>query len=138
MKQIQVQLYPPEWPHWHGEIKKHWRSSGVFIVNFEKVSHLFLAFYCFNLGSCCQLHLSAEIKVQTSKNYESCKHRYKLCHINQTGQSKTWNETCIKFKKYADCRFWANIYKIYWDFCSVTIISFRKKTVVETISVIIW
>ena len=25
----------------------------------------------------------------TSKNYKTCKHMYKLCHINQTGQSTT-------------------------------------------------
>ena len=36
LKKIQLQLYPPEWPHGHGDIKKHWHSSGVFIVNFEK------------------------------------------------------------------------------------------------------
>ena len=29
-----------------------------------------------NLGQCCQLHLLADIKVQASKNYEQCKHRY--------------------------------------------------------------
>ena len=62
-------------------------------------------------------------------------HWYKLWHINQTGQSTTWKEACInKFKKYVDCRFWANIYKIYWDFGSVRIFLYRKKTAVETIS----
>ena len=53
------------------------------------------------------------------------------------GQSTTWKETCIKFKKYADCMFWKNIYKIYWDFRSVRIISLQEKNVVETISVAI-
>ena len=43
------------------------------------------------------------------------------------GQSTTWKETCIEFKKYADCRFWANMYKIYWDFCSVRVISLKEK-----------
>ena len=43
---IQVQLYPPEWPHWNGDIKTHWRSSGVVIVNFEKIPYLFLVFHC--------------------------------------------------------------------------------------------
>ena len=36
LKQIHTHLYLPEGPHWHGDIKKHWHSSGVFIVNFEK------------------------------------------------------------------------------------------------------
>ena len=51
LKQIQVKLYPPERPHWHGDIKKHWRSSGVFIVNFEKISFFFLLFHCWIWGS---------------------------------------------------------------------------------------
>ena len=46
LKQIQVQLYPPKQSYWHGDIKKHWCSSDVFIVNFEKIPHLFLAFHC--------------------------------------------------------------------------------------------
>ena len=45
LKQIRVQLYPPEWPPWHGNIKEHWRSSAVFIVNFETMPHLFLVFH---------------------------------------------------------------------------------------------
>ena len=36
-------------------------------------------------------------------------------------------KTCIEFKKYADCRFWANIYKIYWDYCSVRKIPLQEK-----------
>ena len=46
LKQIQVQLSLPERPHWHGDIKKHWRFSGIFIVTFEKIPHLFLVFHC--------------------------------------------------------------------------------------------
>ena len=42
-----------------------------------------------NSGKCCQLCLPADIKVQASKNYETLKCRYKLCHINQAGQSAT-------------------------------------------------
>ena len=41
-------------------------------------------------------------EVWISKNYETYKHRYKLCHINQTGQSTTWKETYIEFKKYIE------------------------------------
>ena len=29
----------------HEDIKKHWHSSGVSIINFEKVPHLFLVFH---------------------------------------------------------------------------------------------
>ena len=43
LKQIQVQLYPPERPQWYGDIKKHRRSFGVFIDNFEKIPYLFLS-----------------------------------------------------------------------------------------------
>ena len=39
---------------------------------------------------------------QSAENYETCKQGHKLCHINETGQSTAWKETCIKFKKYAD------------------------------------
>ena len=49
-----------------------------------------------------------------------------LCHIKQTGQSTTWKRTCIEFWNYADCRFWGNIYKIYWSFRSVRITSWWK------------
>ena len=37
-------------------------------------------------------------------------------------QITTWKETCIEFKMNAECSFWGNIYKIYWDFCSERII----------------
>ena len=60
LKQIHTHLYLPEGPHWHGDIKKHWHSSGVFIVNFDKIQHLFLVFHCWILGGGgrhCQLHL---------------------------------------------------------------------------------
>ena len=36
-------------------------------------------------------------------------------HIVQTGQSKTWKETFIEFKKYPEFSFWANDYEI-WSF----------------------
>ena len=42
----------------------------------------FLSISLLNLGKC-RLRLT-EIKLQASKNYKTCKHRYKLCHINQT------------------------------------------------------
>ena len=102
--------------------------------------HSFSQYFTFlNFGKFCQLGLPAEIKVQTSNNYETCKDRCKLCHINQTGQTTTRNETCIKFINDAECRHWANIYDILWEFCCTRIISSqqKRKTVVETISVTI-
>ena len=58
--------------------------------------------------------------------------------VGKMGQCTTWKETCVKFKKYTDWRFWVNILEIYWDFCSVKIISLQeKKTVVGIISVAI-
>ena len=82
----------PERPHWHKDIKKHWRRSGASIP--------FLSISFLNFGKSCRLGLPVEVKVQTSKNYETCKTRCKLSHINQTGRTKTWKETCIEFKKY--------------------------------------
>ena len=104
-----------EQSNWHEDIKKHLHHSDVSIPYFS-ISFL-------NFGKCCQMGLTGEIKVQTSKNYETCKERCKLPHINQTGQTMTWKETCIKFKKYKECRLWPNIYGIYWDFCSARAIS---------------
>ena len=39
------------------------------------------------------------------------------------GQSTTWKETCIEFKKCTDCKFWADMHKSYWDFCPIRTIS---------------
>ena len=74
-------------------------------------------------GGMFQAAFSTEIKVQKSKNYETCNHRYKLCHINHASQSAIWKETRIKFKKYSECSFWTNMYKFFWDFCSIGITS---------------
>ena len=78
----------PERPHWIEDINKHWRRSCLSIVNFEKILHLFLVFIL-EFRNCCRLSLPAEIKVQTSKNYETCNYRCKLCHINQMDQTAT-------------------------------------------------
>ena len=91
-----------------------------------------------NFGKCCRLGLPLEIKVQTSKIYETRKDRCKLFHINQTAQTTTSKETCIKFKKYRGCRLWAKIYEIYWDFLFPKNNFFTgKKPVMETILVAI-
>ena len=76
----------PEWPYWHRDIKKHWHRSSVFIVNFEKIPHFFLVFQCCICGELL-MDLATEIKVQTTKNYEICKDRWKLCHANQTDET---------------------------------------------------
>ena len=36
---------------WHEDIKKHWHSSGVSIINFEKVPHLYLVFHSWISGN---------------------------------------------------------------------------------------
>ena len=41
----------PERPHWHEDVKKHWRCSGVTIVNFEMIPHFFLVFHYWISGS---------------------------------------------------------------------------------------
>ena len=84
---------------------------------------------------CCALGLPAEIKVQTSKNYETCKGRCKLCHINQTDQTTTWKENCIEFIKQAECRLRPKIHEIYL-FRKNSFFT-GKKPLVETISVTI-
>ena len=35
----------PEQPHWHRDIKKCWRCSGVFTINFEKIPHLWCCYF---------------------------------------------------------------------------------------------
>ena len=52
-------------------------------------------------GNLCWLGLPAAIKVQTSKNYETCKERCKLYHNNQTGQTERRKETCIKLSMHS-------------------------------------
>ena len=41
----------PERLYWHEGIKKHWRSSGVSAINFEKIPHILLVFHSRNYGS---------------------------------------------------------------------------------------
>ena len=93
-------------------------SSLLTLKRFHTFSQPFTVYF----GECCRVRLPTEIKAQTSKNYEICKDRSKS-YINQTDQSATWKVTCIRFKKSVKCRLWANIYEIYWGFCSVRITS---------------
>ena len=88
-KRIQVQLYPPGRPHWHGDIKKHWRCSGVFIVSFEKIPQLFLVFHfwiCGSVAGCvykqrstCR-HVKITKHANTGTNYAILTKRVKVKH----------------------------------------------------------
>ena len=73
LKEIQVQLYLPEQSQWHGDFKKHWCSSGVFIVNFEIIPHLSISLL--NLGNCCKLCYQQRSKyrqVKITKHTSTC------------------------------------------------------------------
>ena len=82
LQKIQLQLYPPEQPHWHEDITK----TFLFLWCLWRFKRLFLVFHCWILGSVANC-LPTEIKVKTNRNYKTCKHRYKLSHNNQMGQS---------------------------------------------------
>ena len=66
LKKIQVLLYPPKQPHWHGYIKKHvgvkthvpLLSSLLTLKRF----HTFLSISMLNFAKCCRLHIPAELK----------------------------------------------------------------------------
>ena len=135
LKLIHVQLYAPERPHWHGGIKKHWPSSGIFLVNFDKIPHLFLVFHCSIWGSVAGCVYQQWSKYRHAKivKHASTGTNYAIL----TKQVKVQNEKKFVLK-YVECRFWANIYKIYLRF------SFHKnnffigkKAAVETILVAI-
>ena len=132
LKQIQVQLHPPERPHWHGDIKKHWRSYGVFIVNFEKIPQLFLVLHCWiweSVASCIYQQRSKKRQEKITKHASTGTNYAILTKLVKVQLKK---KTCIELKKYADCSFWANIYEIYWDFRSVRIVEANSGRV-ETI-----
>ena len=81
----------------------------------RKDSTPFFSISLLSLGKYFWLCLPAEMKAKTSKYYETC--HIKLIITNYAILTK-WvkvqhERKRIKFKKYADCRFWANIYKIY-------------------------
>ena len=94
-----MQVYAPKRPQWHSDIKKHWRSFGVALLSLTRF-HTFSWYFIIEFGEVLPAALTSrdQTKVQTSKNYGTCKHRYKLCHINQTGQNTLWKET-MEFKK---------------------------------------
>ena len=113
MKQIHVLLYPPERPHWHGDIKEHWHSSSVFIVNFEKIPHLFLVFHfwiCGSVAGCVYQQRSKcrQVKVTkyasaTGTNYAILTKRVKAQHGQKpvsnlkSMQSLGFEQTSTKF-----------------------------------------
>ena len=134
LKLSQVQLYLPERSHWHGGIKKHWRSSGVFIVNFDKIPHLFLVFHCWiweSVADCVYQQWSKywQVKIKkhamTGTNSAILTKRVKVQHEN-------------KFvSKYVECRLWANTTKFFEIFVLKNNFFIGKKIIVETISVVI-
>ena len=76
LKQIHVQLWPPERPHWDGDIKNDRPFSGVFNVDFEKIPYLFLVFHCWIWGSvagCIYQQKSKYRQVKITKNARTCK-----------------------------------------------------------------
>ena len=80
----------PVWPHWMFLWCLHcyvWKDSTPF-----------LSISLLNLGMKFWLHLPAEIKVQTSINYKTCKRRYKWFDIDQTDQSTTWKKPVSDLK----------------------------------------
>ena len=99
--------------------------------------HFFLVFHSWVSGSVAGWIYQKRSKYRQLKIMKHARTRCKLCNINQTGQTTTRKETWIEFIKYAECRLWANIYEIYWDFHSARIISLQEKTIVDTISVTI-
>ena len=94
MKQIQVQLYPPEQPYWHGDIKEHWHSSGVFIVNFEKNPHLSLVFHCWiwkSVASC----IYQQRPNQKIRNHASTGTNYAKLTKQEQKKKPTLNLNCM-------------------------------------------
>ena len=69
-----------------------------------KIFHTFSKYSIFEFREVLPVGFTREIKVQTGRNYETCKARCILCHINQTSQTTAWKETCIEFEIYAKCR----------------------------------
>ena len=89
-------------PHWHENIKKHWWRSDVFIVNFEQIPHLFLVFHSWIWESVAGWVYRRRSKGRHVNITKHARAGTKLCNIDQTGQTKTWKETCIEFKKYVE------------------------------------
>ena len=103
-------IHQNDWPHW----MFLWCLHCYFWKDFTPP----LSISFLNLGMCFWLHLPAEIKVQITK-HASIGTNYVIL----TKQVKVQHESkLIGFENYADCRFWANIDKIYSDFGSAKII----------------
>ena len=88
-KQIQVQLHPPEWPYWHGDIKKHLTFLWCLHCNFEKITQLFLVFHCWICESVADYVYQQRLKysqveitknASTSTNYVILTKRVKVQH----------------------------------------------------------
>ena len=128
MKLTQEQPYPAERPHLHGGIKKNWRSSGVFIVNFEKITLLFLVFHCWiweSVAGCFYQKRSKYRQVTFAKDVTTGK---KYAILTKWVKVQHEKESILNVK----CMQIVGLEQIYEKF-----IFSGKKTIVETISVTI-
>ena len=124
LKQIHVQLHPPQQPHWHGDIKKHWHSTG------DKIPFIFFVFHCWIWGTnaSCIYQQRSKYRQEEITKHASTGTDYAIL----TKQIKVNHEKKLELNLYAESTFWANIYKMYWHFHSARVIS-----VAETVSVAI-
>ena len=72
--------------------------------------------------------LPEDIKVQTGKNHETCKDKCKLCHINQTGQSKHEKKSVSNLNCMQDVGFEQTFTKFSETFIPKEYFLYRKKT----------
>ena len=63
--------------------RRHWRRSGIFIVNFEHISHLLLVFLLLTLNM--ELPAGLLFEIYPSEIYEVCvyKHRETLGYVKE-------------------------------------------------------
>ena len=88
--------------HWHENIKIHWWRSDTFIVNFELILFLFLVFHSWIWESVAGWVYQRQSNAKDLNIMKHASAGSKLCSINQTGQTATWNKTCIEFQTYAE------------------------------------
>ena len=81
---------------------KHWWLSDAFIVNFEQIPLLFLVFHSWIWESVAGWFYQRRSKGKDLNIMKQARAGAKLCNISLTGQTATWNKTCIEFKRYAE------------------------------------
>ena len=108
-----------EQPHWHGDIKKHWSSSGVFIDSFEKIPHLFLVFQCWiweSVFGCFYRQRSKYRQVKITKHASTGTNYAILTKRVKTQYEK---KPASNLKTMQILGFEQTFRKFYWDFPSV-------------------